>query len=153
MPFREAEEKREAEEERRRIAQSLTTWVLFFLTFIVGLIGLLPHLRFYDDILFFVLTIPLCLVYLGFAVGVAYSLVRLSLGMALLLKWRKQLSPGALRKLDLPLWYKRIFRSPWYEKILFDKKRNLRERRINISKLIIFLFWFLIMIGKLLAST
>ncbi len=153
MPFREAEEKREAEEERRRIAQSLTPWVLLFLTFMVGLIGLLSHLRFYDDILFVLLTVPLCLVYLGFAVGVAYSLGRFSVGMALLLKWRKQLSPGALRKLDLPLWYKKFFQSPWYGKILSDKKGNFRKRPINISKVIIFLFWFFIMIGKLLAPT
>lgn len=156
MPSREAEEEKRIIEERRTIVQSHITWVLLFLTFLVGLIGLLPHLRVYNDIRLFVLTIPLCLVYLGFAAGAAYFLVRLSIGSALLLKWRKQMkqiSPKTYRKLNLPPWYEKIFVSPWYEKVLFDKNKKLREPLINVSRVIIFIFWLLIMIGELLTPT
>lgn len=137
------------EEERTIALHSLMTLSVLFLAFIMGLIGLLPHLKFYDDkISFFLLTMPLCLLYLGFAAGAAYSFVRIALGQALFFKWRKQMAKS--EELNIPPWYKKILFSPWWRKILFDKKGNLRKRWINICGGSIFLFWFFIMFGKLL---
>lgn len=144
-------------EERRRIVQPLR-WALFFLTCVLGLIGLYQYLIIHDGIFFWILTVLLCLVYLGFAWGMGYSLARISLGAALQLYWRKRISEKISEetfreKLDLPSWYKKIHFHPWYERILFDKEGNFKKWAIDvirISRYIIFLFWLVIMLGKLI---
>lgn len=141
MPFR------KAEEERRIIVQLHMKWPFLFLTFIVGLIGLYPHLT--SD----VTTIPLWILYTLFASGTAYGAYKFSLGLALLLKWRDEIPPATLGKLHLPSWYKETFLKPWYKGILLNKNGDFRRRPFIIGAVIIFIFWFLAMIGKLLAST
>lgn len=140
------------EEVERTIALHLySAYIILFLTFIIGLIGLFPHLKIYDGISFFFLTIPLCLIYLGFAAGAAYSVVRIALWQALIFKWRKQMAKN--KKLNfpsIPSWYIKYMFSPWWEKMLFDKMGNLRKRFIYFGGGLTFAFWLCLLVGKLL---
>jgi hypothetical protein len=122
--------------------QTQVTWAVLLLTFLVGLIELLPELKIYNTLLWFSTT--LCILYVVLALGLSYSIVRFSIATLFVLEWRKLLPSEACEKVVLLL--------PVYERILFDEKQNLRRWIIYIGSVSSFVFWCIIMVGKLLAS-
>lgn len=133
----------EVEEKLREVTiQTQITWAVLLLTCFVGLVELLPELRLYYDMLWF--STALIVVYLVLATGLSYSIIRFSIATLFVLEWRRLL-PKEVRE-------KVVYLSPLYEKILFDREKKLRKWIVYLGSLLSFIFWCIILVGKILSS-
>ena len=134
----------DTEEKLREVTiQTQITWAVLLFTFLVGLVELLPELKIYNDFLW--LSVALCVVYLTLAAGLSYGIIRFSIATLFVLEWRRLL-PKEVRD-------KVVYLAPLYERILFDKNQNLRRWIIYLCSLLSFIFWCIILVGKMLVST
>ena len=112
------------------------------MTFFIGIVELLPELKLYSDALWF--TAALGMVYLILAAGLSYSIVRFSVATLFVLEWR-ELLPKKVRE-------KVVYLSQLYERLLFDEKKKLRKWIVYLGSLISFIFWCVILLGKILTA-
>lgn len=134
---------KDMEEKLREVTiQTQVTWAVLLLTFLVGLVELLPELKIYYEVLW--LSAGLCIVYMVLAVGLSYSIIRFSIATLFVLEWRKMLPKEARDRV--------VYLSPFYERVLFDKKQNLRKWIIYLGALLSFVFWCILLVGKMLVS-